>query len=314
MTTAGRRSAITAMWAWDNSVSPADDDGGRGYAPAAPDRLAAFAVAGELNEVYLAAPAADPDGPVGAAFGAACRALRQAGVELSAVGGEPEWLAEPEKVEPWLAGARATGSFDRVQVAVEPWATPGWAEDKEAALRGLLTVLERTRDAALPLPVDVAVPWWLAHEPFADEPGSPGSPASQPADPDATDAPAPADTDADADADADVTGSTMLDAVLARVDRVCILAFADHAHGPDGILALTARAVRATVGAGRGFTIGLETCAPEAAGGAQYTFFDEGPVALLREAALVRLRLAEVAGYRGVAVADHRAWRRLLGV
>lgn len=282
MSAAGVRSAITAMWVWDNAVSPADDDEGRGYAPASPDRLAAFATAGELREVYLAAPSAGSEGPVAESFGETCRTLRAVGVELSALGGDVEWLAAPDLVEPWLADARRLGSFDRVQLAVEPWSLPGWAAGKAAALAELLALLDRTRSAGSGLPVDITVPWWLAHEPF-------------------TDLAAPA-------------GTTMLDAVLARADRVSILALADHAGGPDGILALTARAVRAAVAAGREFTIGVETCSPEVAGGAQFTFFDEGPVALLREAGLVHARLGEVKGYRGVAVSDHRAWRRLLGV
>jgi len=283
MTTARARSAITAMWAWDNPVSPADDERGRGYAPAAPDRLAAYAVAGELREVYLAAPGSAHEGPVGAWFGRACVALRGAGVELSAVGGDVAWLRDPALVGQWLTDARAAADFDRVHLDVEPWATPDWAKDKAAAMRGFLTLLDAARAAAGSLPLDVDAPWWLAHEPFAAGAGG-------------------------------AAGATMLDAVLARADRVSILAFADHARGPGGILALGARAVRASVTAGRPFTIGVETDTPEVAGGAQYTFFDEGPVALLREAALVRDTLAEQPGYRGVAVAHHRAWRRLLGV
>ncbi|MGV8966563.1 MAG: hypothetical protein ACOH2F_09800 [Cellulomonas sp.] len=274
------RSAITAMWAWDNAVSPRDDVAGRGYAPASPDRLAAFARAGELREVYVAAPSAGHGDAIADAFGETCRALRAAGVELSALGGEPAWLDDPSLVDRWFADALRSGSFDRVQVALEPWGAPRWSADPVGTLGAFLAVLDRARAAADPTAVDVAVPWWFAHEPFTDrEPGT-----------------------------------TMLDAVLARVDRVSILAFADRAAGPDGILALTARAVRAAVTADREFTIGVETCTPELAGGAQYTFFDEGPVALLRESAVVRARLMDVRGYRGVAVADHRSWRGLLGV
>ena len=292
MTARTPRSAITAMWAWDNAVSPYDDDAGRGYAPAAPARLAAFATAGELREVYLAAPSAGHGRALAASFGEACRALHEAGIELSALGGEHAWLDEPSSVEGWLTDARQAGSFDRIHLAVDPWDAPGWATDRVGALCTFLGLLDRARAVAAPLPVDVAVPWWFAHEPFAED--GPARPSS--------------------DDGAGAPGTTMLDAVLARVDRVAILALADHAAGPEGILALTARAVRATVAAGHEFAIGVETCTPELAGGAEHTFFDEGPVALLREAALVRERLQDVRGYRGVAVSDHRSWRRLLGV
>ena len=281
------RSAITGMWAWDNSVSPADDERGRGYAPSAPHRLAAYATAGELREVYLAAPWAANEGPVGVWFGQACGALRGADVEVSALGGDATWLADPTLFGRWLGDAHAAADFDRVHLDVAPWAGPGWAQDKATELRGLLMLLDLARGAAGDVPIDVDTPWWLAYEPFADDAsGAPG----------------------------ETTGATMLDAVLARADRVSILAFADHARGPGGSLALAARAVSASVAAGRPFTIGVEAAAPESTDGARYTFFDEGPVALLREAALVRAALAEQPGYRGVAVAHHRAWRRLLGV
>jgi len=282
MTTARTRSAITAMWAWDNSVDPADDPRGTGYAPAAPDRLAAYAVAGELREVFLAAPWAANDGPVGEWFGRACGALRGAGIESSALGDDPAWLHDPALVGQWLTSARAAAEFDRVHLDVAPWADPGWADGKATAMRALLTLLEVTRSVADPLPLDVTTPWWLADEPFIDGAGA--------------------------------TGSTMLDAVLTRVDRVSILAFADHARGPGGILALAERAVRAAVEAGRPFTIGIQTETPQGADDAQFTFFDEGPVALLREAALVRDTLCGEPGYLGVAVEHHRAWRGLLGV
>lgn len=281
------RSAITAMWAWDNSVSPADDERGRGYAPSAPDRLAAYATAGELREVYLAAPWAANEGPVGVWFGRACGALRAAEVEVAALGGDATWLADPTLFERWLGDARAAADFDRIHLDVAPWAEPAWALDKAAELRGLLALLDSARGAAGGVPIDVDAPWWLAHEPFADD-ASGGS--------------------------GEAAGATMLDAVLARADRVSILAFADHARGPGGTLALAARAVDASVAAGRPFTIGVATASPEITGGPQHTFFEEGPVALLREAALVRATLAEQPGYRGVAVAHHRAWRRLLGV
>ena len=280
-------SAITGMWARDNSISPAADDRGRGYAPAAPDRLAAFACAGELREVYVTTPPAAFEGPVGAWFGQVCRALQDAGIEVSAAGGDLAWLAEPGRYEWWLNGAGAAADVDRVLLDVEPWAEPEWAADPAAGLRDYLLFLDTARAMSGALPIDVAVPWWLAHEPYVDQ----------------TSTPVPGDP-----------GPTMLDAVLARVDRISILAHADHARGPGGILAYATRAVTACVASGHGFVIAVETETPEAAGGASRTFFDEGPVALLRESYFVREALSEAPGYRGVAVAHHRSWRRLLGV
>ena len=62
MVPSASRSPIAAMWVCYNPVDPAVDPRGRGYAPAAADRLVAFARAGRLAEVHLHAPvAADMD-------------------------------------------------------------------------------------------------------------------------------------------------------------------------------------------------------------------------------------------------------------
>src|SRR3712207_6484518 len=87
MTSGSPRAAITAMWAWDNPVPPAQDPRGRGYVPAAADRLAAFARAGELREVYLLAPSGTASGPVEAWLADAVGALHDVGVQGSAVAG-----------------------------------------------------------------------------------------------------------------------------------------------------------------------------------------------------------------------------------
>ncbi|WP_311835990.1 hypothetical protein [Cellulomonas fimi] len=277
-----RRSPITAMWAWDNSVSPADDPRGRGYLPASPERLAAFAVAGGLERVDLAAPWDARTGPVGAWFSAASQALHDAGVEVGALGGDPAWLDDPALAARWLTDALAAGRVDHVHLDVEPWVTDEWEVDKPAAMRRLVAVLDAVRAAAGGVPVEVDAPWWLAHEAGDPLPGSPGG--------------------------------TFLDAVLARADTVTVLAYADHAQGVGGILALAERAVRASVEAGVPFAVGVETETPEVAGGALYTFYEEGPVALLEGSGVVAAALADEPGFRGIAVSHHRAWRRLLGV
>lgn len=268
-------SALTAMWAWDNPVDPAEDPRGRAYAPAAPDRLAAFASAGGLQEVYLLAPA----GPVGSAVDRwvadAVAALHAAGVRVSAVTGVGGAAAA------WVDAVLAVAPFDRLQVAVLPWAAPAPGRTPADVGRALADALVVVRSAAAGTPVDACVPWWVA-------PGSADGPG--------------------------VSDATGFDAVLATADRVALAAPAPRAHGPGGILELAAPAVAALTAAGRPFTIAVQTDAPDIAGGADRTFYDEGPVALVRETALVGAALAGVPGFEGVAVKAHRAWRRLLGV
>jgi hypothetical protein len=141
----------------------------------------------------------------------------------------------------------------------------------------LSVALEAVRGAGTSLPVDACVPWW-----FATEHGDDGRP--------------------------------LLDAVLARAERVALASPGAEAQGPDGILALAAPGVEALVAAGRRFTVAVRTEAPATPDDARRTVPAEGPVALLRESAVVAAHLAEVPGFDGVAVDSHRAWRRLLGV
>ncbi|MGN8247111.1 hypothetical protein ACTHAM_000783 [Cellulomonas soli] len=278
-------SALTSMWAWHNPVDPALDARGRSYAPAEPDALAAFCLDRGLDRVFLGAPWAADEGPVGTWFGAACLALQQAGVAVSVLGGDPPWIDQPSLAVTWattaLASAHVAGAApDAVQLDVEPWTTTAWEQDRTGVTLRWLGVLETVR-ASLPSGVGLGVdaPWWLAYQP-----------------------------------DPTGTGATLLDAVLARCDRVGVVAFIDHADGPDGIIALAGPAVVAASMAGRPFTVGVETDTAEVAGGAQYTFVDEGPAVLEQETALVADAFGGLTGYQGVTVEHHRAWRALLGL
>src|SRR5215218_5173967 len=157
MTSRFPRAAITAMWAWDNPVAASEDPRGRGYAPAAADRLAAFARAGELREVYVLAPSGAASGPVDAWLADVVGALHDAGVLVSAVAGVRAATAR------WVQAVTEVADFDRLQVAVMPWHPPGeagGADDVGQALAGALGVVA----AEGALPVDACVPWWFATE------------------------------------------------------------------------------------------------------------------------------------------------------
>ena len=104
---------------------------------------------------------------------------------------------------------------------------------------------------------------------------------------------------------------TVLELTLPQFDGIAVVAFADHAAGSDGIIALAQPAATAASVAGKPFTIGVETDTPEVAGGAQYTFFDEGSAVLEAEAGLVHDAFVDLAGYSG---SRRRAPAQLAGV
>jgi len=270
------------MWAWDNPVPRGDDARGTGYAPAAPGALTLFCTERGVTRVHLAAPWAADEGPVGTWFTDATAALVHAGISTGPLGGDAGWLDEPALAEAWASAAlrAARGVADHVQLDVEPWATPAWDTDRPGVTQRWLDLLTHVRQS---LPAGVALgvdaPWWLA-----STPGGSG------------------------------TRGTLLDDVLARVDRVVVVAFRDRAAGPDGIVAIAEPAVQAVARAGLPGEVGVETDTPQVAGGPQYTFGDDDAVTLARETALVAAAFAAVPRFEGVTVQHHRAWRRLLGL
>lgn len=267
--------AITAMWVWDNSVDRGVDARGTGYAPADPATLAAFVSAHGLTTVQISAPWASDEGPVAAWLTDAITAVRAEGATVGVLGGDPPWLDQPALAVQWMQAATHDRVVDHVQLNVEPWTRPEWSTDRAGSVTRWLALLDAVR-AQLPpgVGLGVDVPYWLAWEPWG--------------------------------------AGTVADAAMARADRVEIVAFVDHAHGSDGILALSADAVDAAVAAGLPFTVGVETDTPQVAGGAQWTFGDDDAAALATETALVRAALAGTPGYEGVAVQHYRTWRTLL--
>ncbi|GIG41073.1 hypothetical protein Cph01nite_28350 [Cellulomonas phragmiteti] len=266
--------AISAMWVWDNPLDHAVDVRGTGYAPADTATLAAFVREHGLTTVHVSAPWASDEGPVAAWLTDTVAAVRAEGATVGVLGGDAPWLGQPALAVQWMQAATHGRAVDHVQLNVEPWTRPEWFTDRAGSVTRWLAVLDTVR-AALPpgVGLGVDVPYWLAWEPWG-------------------------------------TG-TVADAAMARADRVEIVAFVDHAHGPDGILALSADAVAAAVAAGLPFTVGVETDTPAVAGGAEWTFGDDGLAALLTETALVRDALAGTPGYEGVAVQHYRTWRSL---
>ena len=266
--------AITSMWAWGNAVDPSADNRGLGQAELAPAALASFAQAHSLTSVYLSVPWAANQGAIGTWLADSVDALHAVGVRVSALGGDASWLSNPALVAQWIADARAAADFDAVQLDVEPWA--GQAQPDFATITPeFVALLHAAKTAAGALPLGADLPWWLTTVPSGD--------------------------------------GTVFDALLPSLDSAAIVAFADHAGGPDGIVALATPAAAAVSAAGKPFTIGVETDTPEVAGGAPFTFADDGETTLVTETDAVRDAFAATTGYRGVTVEHLRSWITLLG-
>ncbi|MFF1572119.1 hypothetical protein ACFVWR_05185 [Leifsonia sp. NPDC058292] len=267
-------SAITSMWAWGNPIDPATDARGRGQAEFEPAALVAFAQAHGLHSVYLSVPWAANQGAFAVWLPEAVSALHAAGIEVSALGGDASWASQPALAAQWVSDALATAPFDAVQFDVEPWAGVPDA-DLGTIVTQYTAMLDAATTAAGDVPIGVDLPWWLAVKP--------------------------------------VGSGTAFGAIVAHAQSVAIVAFADHAAGSDGIVALASPAVSEAAAANLPFTVGVETDTPAVAGGAQYTFGDDSAAALETETALVRSAFGATTGYRGVTVEHLSAWRTLLG-
>jgi hypothetical protein len=267
-------SAISSMWAWGNPIDPALDARGLGQPEFQPAALVAFAQAHGLHSVYLSVPWAANQGEFAVWLPQAVDALHAAGISVSALGGDAGWASQPSLAAQWVSDALATASFDALQFDVEPWAGRPDA-DLDAIVSQYTAMLTAATQAAGDVPIGADLPWWLAAKPHGD--------------------------------------GTAFGAIVSHVQSVAIVAFSDHATGSDGIIALAAPAVAEASSAGVPFTIGVETDTPEVAGGAQYTFGDDGSAALERETSLARAHFGGTPGYDGVTVEHLLAWRTLLG-
>ncbi len=265
--------AITGLWAWGNSVDPAVDNRGLGQPGMAPAALASFAKKHRIATVYLSVPWASNEGAIADWLDASVDALHAKGVKVAALGGDSAWLAQPELAARWLSDARAAADFDAVELDVEPWA--GNAEPDFAVITPqLLGVVDAARGAAGRLPVGIDLPWWLTERSYGS--------------------------------------GSVFDAVVERVDSVAIVAFADHAGGADGIVALASPAAVSARAAGVAFSIGVETDTPAVAGGPQFTFYDEGADVLAAESATAAAAFAGQKGFTGISVEHLLSWKSLL--
>ena len=269
---------FASMWVWDSSLTTEQDNRGTGYAAATPQTIVEFARQNGLSRVDVAAPWVSHQGPIAVWMDETTTALHDAGFAVGVLGGDPGWLEDPALAVTWSLDAISTRPVDYVALSLEPWTLPAWTTDRVGTVRRWEATMDAVKNA-LPAGVQLTLdaPYWLATTP------------------------AP-------------SGGTLFDAVLARADALSVVTFVDHAADVDGIIALSAPARAAAGAAGIPYLVGLETDTPDVAGGAAFTFFDDGPDALVREAERVGTALAGDPLFQGVAVEHYRAWRSLLGL
>lgn len=245
---------LSAMWLW--SLTSADVAG-----------ALRFVAERRILTVFLGVGWAGPEAQVVTFIDR----LRAAGVVVHCLGGNPSWLKQPDLARQWMSRALSAVKFDAIHLDVEPWALPGWADQRGRLLEQYLALIGVVRESGLPLDLDIAPR--LA----SDSAGK----------------------------------TSVLDAVLGSADRVTVMAYRDHAEGVNGILEVSAPVRASCSKHGVAFRIGVETQPANQTGGPGQTFAEEGRAALEREAALVAKQLMTNPLYLGIAVHDWHHWSRL---
>ena len=202
------------------------------------------------------------------------RTAKDAGIEVSALGGDPGWVGHPAAGPSWLRAVLATRLFHSVHLDIEPWARDDW-DPSDADAVGHFVELLRTLAAACPLPLEADIPFWL-HEVLTA--------SGQP-----------------------------LDAVVMQiVDSVTVLSFRNTVTGPDSITDVAAHALSTATRLGIPCRLAVETndLGPDPESRKQ-TFFGATQSALAQALEEVDAVEAGAASYNGIGVEDYPGWRAL---
>lgn len=138
--------AARAAWLWVHEASPPDAAA-----------VAAFLARERVHEAFVSVPGAGPSDHTRACVAA----LRDRGIRVSALGGDPSWV-DGDGALRWMEHAVGSLAFDGVHLDIEPWGAPDWPGNEGRMLAGLeRAVREVAAHTGLPVEVDLAP--WLAH-------------------------------------------------------------------------------------------------------------------------------------------------------
>ncbi len=203
-------------------------------------------------------------------------AAHAAGIAVHALGGDPTWAtSNSDDFHAWVDEVVAYGGFDGIHADVEPYLLPEWSSRNSRVVRQYLRSLKDARARAGALDLHVAVPFWFDDPAYATR-----------------------------------KGATLVERVLDTVDGIVVMAYRDHAEGPDGIVELAATEVALATAEGKPAVVAVET-AP--AGLDKISFAEEGESVMEHELALVRAAFAGQRGFAGEAVHYYGSWLSLGG-
>ena len=187
-----------------------------------PQAVVTLATARRIGQLYAAVPPHVDTSPKLAELQQLVALADAAGLRVDALGGDPGWVDNPAwVVTNWLRPTLATGLFTGLHVDIEPYTTPAWTKNRKAVITKYLATLDTLRTAAAGTAIEADIPFWF------DEVAA--------------------------------NGSTLDREIMRRTDAVAVMAYRNHADGPDGTIALASAEVAAGAQLGRPVRIGQET-------------------------------------------------------
>ncbi len=201
-------------------------------------------------------------------------AAKGVGLQVQALGGEPDWVHFPERVvRDWLRPALEAAPFDAIHLDVEPMIDA--ASPDTAVIDNFVELIRSvgvTRPAGIRLEVDIR--FWY-HEVTA--------------------------------------GGRDLTATLAQaVDVMTVMSYRRVLEGADGVLALATPTADRANAAGSRFRVGLETRdLGSSLTESKQTFHGAEPNELAASIATIEKNFAGYRKFAGVAVHDLHGWRAL---
>lgn len=206
--TTGRLTAAPAgtraMWLWS------------AYAP---DEVIAWAGAQNITELFAYVPWTLTDSGLDRLRDMRARS-RDAGIRLTALGGEPTWTTDHDSALTWRRSVLDTGLFDGIHLDVEPYATPAWTSDPQGTRTSFLALLDKMR-AGNPLPIEADVPFWYGEH--------------------------------------KVGTKNFADEVLKRVDAVTVMSYRDTATGTNSMVGVSQDWLKRGSAAGKRVRLAAET-------------------------------------------------------
>jgi hypothetical protein len=135
-----------AMWLWTG---------------AAPAQVVAWAVRQRVTTIFVSV---DQKSDLGRLRDLKRRA-DAARIRLDALGGDPDWIADPAAALAWSRAVEATGLFAGRHVDAEPYLSARWDTDRAGTATGYLRLLDTLRRGGR-TPLEVDVPFWYGEIAF----------------------------------------------------------------------------------------------------------------------------------------------------